>query len=554
MQLTLFILKISCVALADSNVPKLSWVTASKGGYKGTSLQPSSTVLSVPAQYSPPAGEVKLFIKRYMTSSATAKTHLIMLPGGPGQSEAILEGHVDNIANYLGGNVAIYLVDIRGAGQSQPITPQGDISWRSNLDSLAKSAPFPIGTITLSNCARDVLRLAEAIKAGPEFGADSKLSLFGVSFGAVWAYRTLQVDSSPFESAMLDGILAYDGFFDPANDDPLIENCARHPYCKAQFGDNPKSVRKMFTEVLNPGLNQCTAILDQVLESMANKTMSKQFRMYELILPLIEGAKSLGDRYHTTQLILAFVKATHLCKDVAAYKTIINDVASTAKSAGTVVARAAEARSMNMLVNNLLFSSEPFNLTAGGSPPSCGPPTLMHHCMSHYVFSLHYESYLKPYVAPRDPIWTKRPSGVKMFFVHGKVDLVTPFLPAERLARSVGGRMLAYDNLGHSLVSAGKCARLIYREALLGESSSATDECLRVVNSVPLDWTFRLMPKYAAWFDSSIDATQHYIPDAPEPSVGGGGGFAAWTLVALAVVVIVAGAVGVFIWKKRAIT
>ncbi|PJF18405.1 hypothetical protein PSACC_01806 [Paramicrosporidium saccamoebae] len=554
MHLLSIIIAIFAIVFKDvlAGAPKLSWVTASAGGCKCTSLSPSSTVLTVPAQYTPPGGEVRLFIKRYMTSGSTATTHLIMLPGGPGQSETILEGHVQNIANFLGGSVALYLVDMRGVAQSQPIVPQGDFSWRNNLDAVAKSAPFPIGTITLSNAAQDVLQLAKAIKASPEFAADSKLSVFGVSFGAVWAYRALQLDSSLFHAAILDGILAFEGLFDPENDESLFENCARHPYCKEQFGGDPKNARKMFAEILNPALNGCTAILDQVLGKMKNQQMSREYRLYELLLPLLEGSKSLGNRYHSTQLMLAFIKTTHHCATPSAYGAIISEVAGMGgHTAAGVIARAADARTMNMLVNNLLFCSEPYNLTAGPTSPSCGKPTLMHHCMTRFVFNAQYQSLLKPYVVPRDPIWNKKPSGVKLYFVHGKVDLVTPYRAAARLAQSVGGRMLAYDNLGHSLISAGQCARPIYREALLGESSGATNSCLATVNSAPLDWTFRMMPKYTAWFDSAIDANKHYIPDPPNPS-GGGGGSILWIVSIMAILLIAGGAAAVFMWKRKA--
>lgn len=534
-----------------AGAPKLNWAAATVGACPCKTLSATSAMLTVPATYNPPEGEVKIFVKRYMTKGG-AKTHLIMLPGGPGQSETILERHLQAIADYVGGSVAIYAVDMRGVGQSQAVVPMGDLTWTTRIESIAQSAPFPLGTITLSNAARDVLRLAEAIKASPEFTSGSRLSLFGVSFGATWAYRTIQLDDTVFDAALFDGILAFNGLFNPDNDESLLENCDRHPYCKLQFGGDAKTIHTMIKEILNPTMNSCTGTLDNVISKMKNQSLSKEYRFAELLMPWVEGAKNIGKRYHSSQIAMAFIKATHLCHNPTAYKEIITEIASLGSHSGAM-ARAADASKMNMLVNNLLFAGEPYNLASGLDPSCNGRPTLTYTCMSQFVYKVNYEQSFKKYTAPRDPIWTKKPGGkTKLYFVHGKLDLVSPYKAATQLAASVGGRVFSYDNLGHSLISEGSCARSIFREFLLGKAPSAANTCLKTTNSAPLDWTFRNVSKYAKWFDPSIDVKANFIPGPPD-SPDSGGSSITWIIVIVTVMVITIGSGAIYYWRMRSL-
>lgn len=535
--------------ISTEETPRLAWASAAIGGCHCTSLEASAAVIQVPAIYTPPMGQVKIFVKRYMRKGATfVNTHLIMLPGGPGQDETVFEPSVQQIADFLGGDVAIYLVDMRGTGQSQPFGKPNDSSCLRNVDQLAATASFPIASITLSNAARDVLELATAIRASPEFTSSSQLHIYGVSFGADWAYRTLLLDTEGrFQTALFDGIAAFDGLIAPNNDEPLLANCDSHPFCRAQFGGKAENARKMLAEILVESRNPCTAKLVAHLEgSKMRDIMTPEYQLFFFLQPLLEGDSPLGARYHSVQLAMAFIKATHSCHEPAAYDGVLKTVQG---CRGGGMAHGSSPGAINRLVNVLLFSGEAYNLHGGGGV-NCGPPTLTHQCMLYFMYKRAFEG-IRQYSAPRDSIYNKKPEKTKLYFVHGEVDIVTPIRPVEALASRNGARMIKYRNQGHALVSSGECAQPIWREAILGESSSATDRCMNTVNSVPLDWTFKHIPAYKAWFDPKIDAVANYIDDAPQPSLGGGVGIVIWVVIAI-VMVFIAGAAAFFVYKKRA--
>ena len=193
-----------------------------------------------------------------------------MLPGGPGQDVSTLEDHVNKIVKFLDTPISIYLMDQRGVGKSQSFGNPYDMSWLNEVDNVNKASIIPLGEINLSNAARDVIILARSIKLSPDFEKGAATSLYGVSFGGNWAYRTIQLAPEEFDSGIFDSMLVYDGHFSIHNDDKLIQNCNSHPYCKAQFGGDANKLRSMLTDIMNPAFNKCSAQLVAHLNN-ANK-------------------------------------------------------------------------------------------------------------------------------------------------------------------------------------------------------------------------------------------------------------------------------------------
>lgn len=554
-------------------VPDLAWAPAPQGDC--SNMDATATILNVPITYEPsPTGQMGLYVKRYMTRGATtAQKHIVMLPGGPGQDERSLEGHASVIAEYLKGfKLALYLVDLRCVGQSGSFVRPNDIDWVNNRESLAAKSPVPLQAINLTNAARDVLQLAEAIRDSPEFTSGAELNIFGVSFGATWTYRVLQLDRvGLFKAALLDSVAPLDGLVSPEADEGLLRNCDGHPYCKAQFGGDSTSARTMLAEILNPTLNKCTEQLAQAFAdpSIFNASYSPLMKFHILVQPALEGVIELGQRMHTAQLVLAFIKATHLCANPDAYRKMIDVMLeggdpTKARAASLrlgdrygperllsilrhspLPARASDANDMNMLVNYLFFISEAYDLPRGGNG-RCGPVTLSHQCALFGHYRTLYEL-LRQYVTPR-PGDALAPfsTSANVYFVHGEVDMLTPVDPAMRFASNIQGkvRKLTYRNAGHAMVSGGDCAALIWQEVMAGASSQATDACMKASNSVPLDWTFKQQPAFQTWWDQSIPV--QYVADPALPSTGGGLSMTITIIIAVSVIVLIGAGAGLY--------
>lgn len=557
-----------------SKTPDIAWAPAPEGDCRN--MDATSTVLNVPITYEPsPAGQMGIYVKRYMTRGATtAEKHIIMLPGGPGQDERSLEGHAAAIAEYLkGSKLAFYLVDLRCVGQSSSFVRPNDIDWVNDCDGLAAKSPVPLQAINLTNAARDILQLAEAIRGSPEFTSSAELNMFGVSFGATWAYRVLQLDRvGLFKIALLDSVAPLDGMVGPEADEGLLRNCDDHPYCKAQFGGEATSARTMLTEILDPKFNKCTELLAQAFAdpSIFNASYSPLMKFHILVQPALEGVVDLGKRMHTAQLVLAFIKATHICTDSDAYRKMIDVMLeggdpAKARAANLssghrhgperllsildrspLLARGSSANDMNMLVNYLFFISEAYDLPRGGNG-RCGPVTLSHQCALFGHYRTLYEI-LKRYVTPRPgDALTPFSTSTHVYFVHGEVDMLTPVAPAMRFASNIQGtvRKLTYRNAGHAMVSEGDCAALIWREAMAGASAQATDACMRASNSVPLDWTFKRQPAFQAWWDQLMPL--QYVDDPALPSGGGGGlSMTIMIIIAMSAIVLIGAGAGLY--------
>lgn len=537
---------------------ELKWAPATLGGCGGSGLEATSTVVAVPATYNPEGGSVNLFVKRYMPRGQS-KTRIIifMLPGGPGQSETILESHIPHLNNYLGNDVAYYLFDMRGVGQSDSFVRPNTYDWEG-----AKSqAKMPLNSINLTTAAMDVLQVAKMVSVSQP---GVQLVLFGVSFGANWAHRVSQLDQeSLFSRFIMDSILGYDGYLSAQNDHPLIDNCLAHPYCREQFkGLDRAGIKGLLKDILTPTTNKCA---EDLVSALNHPNFDQNYtlldRLHFIFQPLLEGKEKLEptDRYQASMLTLAFLRGTHLCLDHGSYKGILNGLL---KRRNLARSSAANGDEMNMVVNHLIFSGEAFDFPSGSqraqAESQCEKPRLIHQCLLYKIYNSAYPNYQSA-VCPRDPVYSRPPTNRKAsyYFIQGKLDMMTPWEAAQKVINSVpGARTMSYNNLGHALISNGPCARFIYREAVLGDSKSKTDDCLNQINSVPLDWTFKRHSHYVNWWDTRIDASKFYLPD---PVLGGSSSKSPFKLIiiicsavgALILSAVVAYLVKRFYWDRR---
>ena len=236
---------------------------------------------------------------------------------------------------------------------------------------------------------------------------------FGYSFGATWLYRVLQFDKEKlFDTAILDSLAPLEGMVAPENDEGLLDNCDKHPYCQAQFDGAARNARAMLLDILKPkGDNPCAAQLVTKLEDEAlfDRRFTPLHKFYILIQPLMEGrlpsGKPLGGRTHPAQLVLAMIKNTHKCAEPETdTSSILEPIISINSNSGVdaggrvkghmpiassgakneawnrmpVASASSNGRNeINMVVNHLFFTSEAYDFLYNWNG-KCGDITLSH--------------------------------------------------------------------------------------------------------------------------------------------------------------------------------
>lgn len=212
---------------------------------------PSQCVTTeMPLRWSDPSGEqIDLFAQRWLAGKDSSRA-IWMLPGGPGQSGAVYESYVKDLARELP-DTDIYLFEHRGVGRStrlscpeeeSPSSEDGiDVSlseWPSCLASVGSEWGDDLSAFSSVEAAHD---LAEWVSLA---NSDQQTFVYGGSYGTTLAHRFLQRYPDRVDGVILDSIAidvdhrVYDTEYDAVGRE-LLALCAEDKRCSKDLGDDP---------------------------------------------------------------------------------------------------------------------------------------------------------------------------------------------------------------------------------------------------------------------------------------------------------------------------
>lgn len=516
------------------------------------------TLIELPVNYDNTTEKTfQLYARRVIPagSNKVIRNHVVLIQGGPGQHLETLASHIPTMAKQLNSPTAFYITDVRGSGRSGECFPPNNKSFFKSIKKINQRSPVPLTEIITNNVCRDYFSLIRNIMDDKIYQPGcSRISLYGVSFGASIVYRMLQKEKewnpqlpSQFHAAIMDSMVAPTGFLLPENDEEIIQNCANHPFCSTMFeGDPERVIPLMLRSIADSTYNACSRILMKIVTSR-RRHMRPINALRLLLIPLLDGDALLGKQYHSVQWALMFIRATFRCADLKVYKEEFipnllgmiqcGDVSQEGKRRATSGKRELPAfvnsssspasgatckgpkSKINLLVNLLLFNVDAFDIVGnnGIHHEECQEDkldaSLTHQCDQYETVMPFYEILL-PYLQKRDPIASLPLNTMtNVYFIHGGLDLMTPLKPVRELFELIQApkkRLLIYPSSGHAIETGGACSRCLLREALLEDDAGITDECMRI-QDYPLDWTFKESPELRKLWQSSNDPDFQYL-------------------------------------------
>lgn len=213
---------------SESNLTTLFWFAFLKGS--------ECANFSLPLNYSEPDGKrIDIFVKR--TLKAGAQRALFVIPGGPGESGASMDGMVPMFGD-LKVPYDVYQVDHRGTGRSHRLNCADPVSdyWGDCAAYLQETQSEYLPHITTSNVASDYNAVFSSIE-------NRSIVLLGASYGTYLSNRIMSMYPDAITAAVVDGIFMGPNKF-PDMDRNLnhtaktfADQCDLDPTCREHFGN-----------------------------------------------------------------------------------------------------------------------------------------------------------------------------------------------------------------------------------------------------------------------------------------------------------------------------
>jgi pimeloyl-ACP methyl ester carboxylesterase len=461
-----------------------------------------------------------------------------MLAGGPGQKGTFYLSRAAGFVEHIRDDFVLYFPTHRGIGRSGKLAKSGMWATGELNGSESKGIP-PIRSVTVTNAAWDVVELAKAIKAGSDFLGDSRLFLYGCSYGALWGTRVLQLAPRGFFTAFLmNSPFVVKNFMDVRNDRDFIASCERSPFCKAQLDGQPERIRNVVSWVGNPEFNGCTAALHALMERLdigGGDVPLAEPKSYSRLLLFLR--KMLFDGVQSSMATVPLLVQLYKCPSVPQFEEKVMPVLATMASAWAgpakpathgddpvmperpvhgdeVLHRLGNGSSINALVNVHVMATELYSMRDGRTPEECQaacPYGLLTDCPIYRQYKGHFDRLLAKHAVSPDPLrLAPLDAGpTKIVIYHSAMDTNTALPAVEAFFNDIrvdagrtGGSKALHVSLTreHSGLLYGRCTGFIFDEFLRDGSGHFTDLCLQVENALGPDWEFNSKPAFKAWW------------------------------------------------------
>jgi pimeloyl-ACP methyl ester carboxylesterase len=199
----------------------------------------------------PDGAAITSFAQRHLATGGASRI-LWMLPGGPGQTGAVYEGYVKDLARALP-DTDVYLFEHRGVGRStrlgcpdqeDPTSDGGvdvsDDEWAACLDAVVSEWGDDLAAFSSAAAADDLAEWIRLTANGRE------VFVYGGSYGTTLAHRFLQRHPDLADGVVLDSIAidvdhrVYDAEYDDVARG-LLDLCAADERCAESLGDDPEA-------------------------------------------------------------------------------------------------------------------------------------------------------------------------------------------------------------------------------------------------------------------------------------------------------------------------
>ncbi|PJF18918.1 Hydrolase, alpha/beta hydrolase fold family [Paramicrosporidium saccamoebae] len=277
----------------------------------------SQGLLPVLSDHEPLSGEwIDVEVYRYVSKGSTPISKVIMLAGGPGASVLHFETLTNQVLSNTNGSVAVYHYEHRGIGKCGF---RSDHIYSRPLHDIISTAPFDMECLTVENAALDVSLFAKAIEH--DFpAADTRIGLFGVSYGAALAHHAVQLFPNMFDFAVIAGVPPIPGETGIRSYNGLLLHCQMDEFCKSKIGTVADFEAVIKEVASNRHLNECTEYLHERLNLEEQWTVGTKIQSIGDQL-VSEPAEAMTARY-----LLPTIKATFDCLSVGAYKRAFHNV------------------------------------------------------------------------------------------------------------------------------------------------------------------------------------------------------------------------------------
>ncbi|MEZ4322340.1 MAG: alpha/beta hydrolase [Myxococcota bacterium] len=270
----------------------------------------------VPLWWDAPDGRtIELFAQRHLSGGERV---LWMLPGGPGQTGAVYESYVKDLAKQKAfADTDLYVFEHRGVGRSTRLgcADEEDPASDGGIDITAAEWPSCLATVQAewgddlaafsSSAAAD--DLADWIAATAE---GREVFVYGGSYGTTLAHRFLQRHPDLADGVILDSLAldvdhrVYDAEFDLVARG-VLELCGDDDRCSEALGDDPEARAEEVRDAVAEG--SCPAIDSSTLRRGAGAFASDaSLRGYAPSLFHRAGRCTEDDQKDLTRLIGLF--------------------------------------------------------------------------------------------------------------------------------------------------------------------------------------------------------------------------------------------------------
>ncbi|PJF18162.1 Proteinase (Secreted protein) [Paramicrosporidium saccamoebae] len=441
--------------------------------------------LRVPSNYlDPEGGSFTLTIYRYTQHNQTPRAHLIFLAGGPGGPGLLYRYKATLISELTKGDVATYLVDHRGLGESGQFTEIRG-SWEAetfDLKSTFANRKFDEKDLRLEPAALDVAMVGLALKRS---NPKARLSVYGFSYGALWAHEAVRFVPDLFDSAILGGVPALKGVMKEKNLRDILEHCRLDSFCRSKMGsDVLDSFPKMVEQLGNPETNECVKMMHSGFGIAGNTAEERVEAIANHFCGFVLDSPPAKAAYTNIQILLPFVKATIDCGNAETYSLHVIGRSDNASQPATL-----DDYDFNSFVHEAVTSDhhvppmESFNLY---------PPDL--HPYYFYAKDIHQLPFCRYCLVGRnrnspEPLVTKKTA---FYFLQGLFDVQTPFNIAKQVFDSVKAPLKVFqpvNNRGHGDFGLGETEYII--AAVYGQSVKKAQTLIEEsAESRPMKWEF----------------------------------------------------------------
>lgn len=489
--------------------------------------------MQVPADYDNPKahGNFNIHVRKICHgSNPHPKTHLIALQGGPAQQSTVFEeaGFLGEMVQAMGSrSFCLYIIDHRGVeGSSRPdfYMKLNKAFDEGNVEEIKKS-DFPLFTLTISNAAKDLLKLASLIKQEYAFKDPNSyipftLLLWAVSYGTLWGHRAMIIDPEMFDGAILQGFSRYERV-SIDSDEGFLYDCYKSKTCMKFTDNHPERLRNLVSYLAEhtPAENKCTKILENFLKSKSgysqrNEQADEGEGEEEISPSPLATYYDIKERADDKERkIMATLLYNYKCPDPKLFSKLIEEKFNAPE--------AHEATSYEeTYITTLINLSEIWKGQIENFPQFCQykyTMGLVDDCKYLPGYKDQIES-LKEILYKTDEFYNEElvTKKTKIFILQGDSDLITSVKQAKREFERIKAPSKTFIILKHSTHAVSEDTEVM-RE-IINEIASKYDNSTRIKkkveqeNNFEVDEDFSLKPKPSSLFDLPEQVPKHYWP------------------------------------------